>query len=560
MWKYFLLSMLLFSTFPVGECLADNSHVYISEIMWNGSSTSTADEWIELYNPTDLIVDLKNWQIFDEVKGKKMVDIPEGQIPPKGNLLISNNSKDHMFAGGESVLNIDPDVIDSGVSLSNENLKISLKDSLGETVDVVGNGSKPFFYKTQNPKASISRIDDCVDGTIESCWELSNLRENLDAEAVELATPRNSGIVKIIDFKLKTNLIKNREAELQFLVSLSDIPESINIYAGENMIEINQLYKSIYKYKFEDDPIFTLVVESKTGLSATREFYGKCVQLSNDIFISEAMPDPSTGEEWLEIANGGNEAVNIQGWTLADLSGKRYVLPAIIIEPLSFVVIYSSASKLALNNTDESVILSDPLGAEIDVISWKSSVAGHSIAKWAGKTYRSSTPTPGGENIVTDDGKTILIDRESELDNSLGKKISTQVSNIEIERGYITGEIVNKKVIIKYDKQIELRSGSRYNIESVIESENPLAIRLLSISLVEENEGANLAAEKKLLYTKVTKTKITTKNKISKKKIKGIKSLERPPNSFKNSDDMVKLLVVTVFCYCGVIYAIYSKQ
>lgn len=115
-------------------------------------------------------------------------------------------------------------------------------------------------------------------------------------------------------------------------------------------------------------------------------------------------------------------------------------------------------------------------------------------------------------------------------------------------------------MIIKYDKQIELRSGSRYNIESVIESENPLAIRLLSISLVEENEGANLAAEKKLLYTKVTKTKITTKNKISKKKIKGIKSLERPPNSFKNSDDMVKLLVVKVFCYCGVIYAIYSKQ
>jgi len=32
------------------DCSADNSSVMINELMWMGSSVSTADEWIELKN------------------------------------------------------------------------------------------------------------------------------------------------------------------------------------------------------------------------------------------------------------------------------------------------------------------------------------------------------------------------------------------------------------------------------------------------------------------------------------------------------------------------------
>lgn len=561
MWRYISFSTLLFIFLYCGKCFAESPHIYISEIMWNGSSVSTADEWIELYNPTDEIIDLENWKIFNEVKGEVMTEIQSGQIPPKGNFLISNNSKDYLFSGGGSILNIDPDVVDSAVSLSNEKLQLSLKNRLDEVIDSAGNGLKPFFYETQNPKASIARSENCMDGANEICWALSSTRENLDSSVAEFATPHNSGAVKISEFRLDGPLVLSQPARLQFIIYLSSTPESLSIIRADEPIGIDVSYKSLSEYLFDECPIFNLSVKSDSGLTDTRSFSANCVELSDNIFVSEAMPDPSNSDEWIEIANGGDRKVILKGWSLKDLSGRVFFLNDMEIDAFSYVVIYSSTSKLALNNTDERIFLLDPLGREADSMEWSSSSKDRSVAKWGDKNYQTYTPTPGKENIINNQQKLVVIDKPSKLENSLGKKITAELSKVSEERGFLIGEILAKPTIIKYDKKIEIGSNSRYRIESIVESENPLIVRILSISPIGQNGDIDLSSESEMVFTKKkTKTKITTKRNISKKKIKGIKSLERPPNGFNDSDSMVKLLVVITFCYCGVIYAIYCKQ
>ena len=40
---------------------ADSSDVKLSEVMWRGSSVSTADEWLELKNQSAGIIDISGW-------------------------------------------------------------------------------------------------------------------------------------------------------------------------------------------------------------------------------------------------------------------------------------------------------------------------------------------------------------------------------------------------------------------------------------------------------------------------------------------------------------------
>ena len=138
-----VLSTLLFSSHAKAE--PPKGPVFFSELMWRGSSVSTADEWIELYNSSDEIVDLSGWVVYNDAKDEGMVEIEKGQIAPRAYFLISNNDKDHEFKNGESVLDIAPDIIDSGVSLSNSEFSLSLMNASGDVVDKAGDGRSPFF-------------------------------------------------------------------------------------------------------------------------------------------------------------------------------------------------------------------------------------------------------------------------------------------------------------------------------------------------------------------------------------------------------------------------------
>lgn len=86
---------------------------------------------------------------------------------------------------------------------------------------------------------------------------------------------------------------------------------------------------------------------------------------SDDIFLSEVMPDPEgsdTEAEWIELYNQGTTDVDLGNWSLDDEEGgsEPYIFPSgTRIEAQDFLVIYRVESDLALNNDADSVRLTD---------------------------------------------------------------------------------------------------------------------------------------------------------------------------------------------------------
>ena len=90
------------------------------------------------------------------------------------------------------------------------------------------------------------------------------------------------------------------------------------------------------------------------------------------ILISEIFPNPEgsdTENEFIEIYNSGAKDVDLAGWRLGDESKKRYEIKAdratgSIIKAGEYFVIYRSESKIALNNTGDTVKLFHPFEDE----------------------------------------------------------------------------------------------------------------------------------------------------------------------------------------------------
>ena len=87
-----MLTLIIALLVAAGPTLAGEETVVFSEIMWMGSTGSTADEWIELHNHSDRAVDLVGWAITRmTAEGERfMLAIESGTLAPRGVFLISN--------------------------------------------------------------------------------------------------------------------------------------------------------------------------------------------------------------------------------------------------------------------------------------------------------------------------------------------------------------------------------------------------------------------------------------------------------------------------------------
>lgn len=105
-------------------------------------------------------------------------------------------------------------------------------------------------------------------------------------------------------------------------------------------------------------------------------------------------------EEYIEIQNVGDKPVSLQGWSLEDASGKRYVVKDdLVIAPQAFATINRAASKISLNNEDETLFLKSPDGTLIDQTSYNKTIEGSTFALVDGSWAWTSERTPGATNI-----------------------------------------------------------------------------------------------------------------------------------------------------------------
>ena len=126
-------------------------------------------------------------------------------------------------------------------------------------------------------------------------------------------------------------------------------------------------------------------------------------EYSNKIQINELLPDPNSGdEEYIELYNGSDEKISLDGWSLHDASksGEYIFSSSAFIEAKKYFVVYKSDFKFALNNSgDESVILVDPDKKEVFKVAYSGSKKGISYNFNRKDWHWSKFLTPGKENV-----------------------------------------------------------------------------------------------------------------------------------------------------------------
>jgi hypothetical protein len=136
-------------------------------------------------------------------------------------------------------------------------------------------------------------------------------------------------------------------------------------------------------------------VENADGISGQNE----------QIYITELLPDPEGPDdenEFIELFNNGQEPADLSGWILKDNSKKTYKL-SLTIPAKSYAAIYRKESRIALNNSGDSVFLfspgSDEYSRKVDYGKAKTGQSYNLTGLGKDEWVWSETLTPGRENI-----------------------------------------------------------------------------------------------------------------------------------------------------------------
>jgi hypothetical protein len=182
---------LLFILWALAAHAENPGQVVFSEIMWMGTTASSADEWIELYNRSDQEIDLKGWTItrMRDDGETIMLRLEEGTIAPGGTFLIANYSQDDE----RSHLAAPPQLVDAALSLPNTKLQLRLYDgdpeATAQLVDLADDGKGAPLAGDSQMKHAMVRIDFIQDGSLPAVWANAQEAGGWDEGTEELGTP-----------------------------------------------------------------------------------------------------------------------------------------------------------------------------------------------------------------------------------------------------------------------------------------------------------------------------------------------------------------------------------
>ena len=130
------------------------------------------------------------------------------------------------------------------------------------------------------------------------------------------------------------------------------------------------------------------------------------------VYINELMPDPESPksditDEWIELYNDTGSRVDLSGAILRDSVGVVHeyaISDGTFIEPKNYIVFYSSATKITLNNSGDTVELLDRSKNVVDQTpDYEKSSAGQTFALFPDGWQWTKRPTPLSANILEED-------------------------------------------------------------------------------------------------------------------------------------------------------------
>jgi len=357
----------------------------ISEVIVDVAGTEADSEMVELYNPTGAVVEIGGWDIaYKSATGSSWyakATIPTGDtIPAFG----------HYTIGGPQITPT-PDHIDSSLGFASSGGHIALRDASNNFIDMVGYGT------ANDPEGGDAAPAPGTDDSLErkpgeSDPNRGNGQDsdnNLNDFTIRVAPePQNSGsiaeiplydtgIIHIIraDFTImsdtsnillydsdRNNISTEAEAVAVTVASTAD-PVGITLLLQEVDVDSGGLDAVTAGTPLG---IALAASQQETGLIQVRAVGDSITVTYNDsapyqnttdivsftgltqIKINEVMYDPTGadgGNEWVELYNAGDVAVDITGWTLTDEdAGTVMTMPSLTLPARNFVVWYVDAS------------------------------------------------------------------------------------------------------------------------------------------------------------------------------------------------------------------------
>jgi hypothetical protein len=386
------------STFVFGLPEQANSlDIVINEILFNPSPTVglPESEFIEIFNRSNKIVDLKDWKITD---GSSTGTLPAHLFFPNQYIILTSTLTATQFSSYGHVLGVS-----NFPGLNNSGDNLVLKDNTDWEIDVVFYTDS--WYRDEDKKHggySIELIDPNNICAEENNWKAS--------EAICGGTPgiQNSVFTNNSDLT-GPNLISAiptsaTEVTITFNEKLRDqIPATTNFTITPSVV--------ISQITFADASRKTLQLSLETGLqsgvmySITLQNIYDCpgnvidedantfvfglpeAATSLDVLINEIHfnPTPTIGLpefEFIEIFNRSNKIFDLQSWKITDGSSLG-LLPSRLFFPSEYIILTSPSAATqfssygnvlsvpnfpSLNNSGEVLILLDSTDTEINKI------------------------------------------------------------------------------------------------------------------------------------------------------------------------------------------------
>lgn len=414
---------------PAGFGLSVDSQtpsVVINELLWMGSPASSADEWIELRNLSESTVDLSGWKLTRKSSGQEvaMLTIPSGKsIEPRGLFLIANFAA----SSASTHLAIEPDVVDTAVSLLNSGLEVKLYDGAGTLVDVADDGSgTPLAGKlvSGTTYAAMARNGLAGDGTKAEQWHTSSAAVNLKPGSLVRGTPRaaNENVAPIVaPVGDQTGIVGQAvtfdaseavdpdgvgltfawdfgDGTVSEAVAPTHVYAAVGTYAGRLTVRDDGASTAVQFSVVVSEPVLPVpapALAPTTPPVAAPALIGTAIL--NELLANPKGPDDS---EFIELATAG-EPADLSGWSLTDASGRIFKLAVGTTVPAnSFLVIKREQSRIALNNDTDTVTLRRPDGTIADEVTLTDSDEGLAYVKHAGRWQWTTQPTPGTVNVI----------------------------------------------------------------------------------------------------------------------------------------------------------------
>ncbi|MFA6525532.1 MAG: lamin tail domain-containing protein [Patescibacteria group bacterium] len=412
----FLLFAIVFGLLQPFFVYSESQHIVINEVLYDPTGSDLGSEWIEIFNPTNNIIDLNNWSI-------EMGGVSFSNVITFGNVAIQPQS---FFVVGElNIINADL-IVDrlqfqnggsetDGIRIINQNNEVIdtvLYDEpnlnhLTDDAGVTGINFAPDVSagSSLGRNAQSADTDNCAQDFTEYSI-LSPGAENIvvlpnEAPIADAGSNQNGVVNKAIQFDASDSSDPNGDV-LSYAWDFGD-------GAGSDQIAPTHVYSS------PDNYLVSLTVsdgemqnsDSITASISEAPFTPPPGGYPVGVIISEVLPNPTGSDsegEFIELHNITKNRIDLSGWKLGDTSTSVYSFDELSIGSQEYLAIYREVSDISLNNSGgDRAVLYHPDGEAVNEIEYSGSILeGESFSLLPSGEWAWTEPSPGAANSFSD--------------------------------------------------------------------------------------------------------------------------------------------------------------